>query len=63
MAKVAAHIANDGARRIVKKLDADLGDVTGLASAAEHLCHLCELNWLILHHICTGQQSEAAVER
>ena len=38
------HVADDGTRRVVDELDADLSHVTGVASAAEHTVHLGELN-------------------
>ena len=42
------HVAHDRAGGVVEELNADLGDLTGLARTAEHLGDLGELDWLIL---------------
>ena len=45
----ADNVADDGARLVVEELNADLGDGTTGASAAENLGHLSELDWGVLH--------------
>ena len=56
-------VAHDRARGVLDELDTNLRDLTGLAGAAEHLGHLCELDWLILRTGGCGVRPRSGRER